>query len=113
MLPLTFISVLLPCEDLSEPVSFVTLPLAHVQIFIIVIAVAVTLPQVLSPLAMVLIIGPFLLVSTVEDTMAIPDVSSLNEYLTLILITIAISILRNHALRLIFTRMDPTAATMA
>ena len=60
--PLALIAVLLPCENFTLPVALVRFPLTYIEVFVVVVAVALTFPEVLSPLSMVLVVGPLLLV---------------------------------------------------
>ena len=78
VLPLTLVPILLPIEELAGTMAFVTFPLTNVQVLIVIVAMASTLSQALLPVAMVLVIGPLLLVRTVEDAISISDVSSLS-----------------------------------
>ena len=99
ILPLALISVLFASEYFTEAMSFVSFPLAYIQIFIIVIAVALTFTKVLLPFTVVLIIGPLLLISTIEHAIPIANVSSIDEHLALIVITIAVGVLRHDSVR--------------
>ena len=91
--PLTFVPVLLPSEYLTKSMPLIGLPLSYEQVFVIIIAVALTFPEVLPPLSMILIVGPFLLVRAMEYAISVPDVAPIHEYLTFIMIPIAISVL--------------------
>jgi len=66
---------MLPRENLSDSMPFVSLPLANIEVLIVVVTVALTFSETLTPLPMVLVICTFLLVAAVKDALAISDVS--------------------------------------
>ena len=78
---------------------FILLPLTHVQVFVVVIAVTLPLSEILSPLAMILIVGSLLLVGAVKDSVAVPDnVPTLSEHLAIVVVPIAVGVLRVDSL---------------
>lgn len=89
---------MLPRENLSDPMPFVSLPLANIQVLIVVVTVALTFSETLPPLPMVLVICTFLLVAAVKDALAVSDVSPFSQYFTFIMVAIAVSVLRVDAL---------------
>ena len=77
--------------------AFVSAPLPHIEIFIVVIAVPVAFSEVLPPLSMVLIVRSLLLIGTVKDTLTVTDVTSLRKDLSFIVITVTVRVLRVHS----------------
>ena len=90
---------MLPRENLSDTMPFVSLPLANIQVLIVVVTVALTFSETLSPISMVLVICAFLLVAAVKNAMTVSDVSPFSQNFTLVMVAIAISVLRMDALR--------------
>lgn len=62
ILPRAFITILFACEYFALTMTFVGLPLPHIKIFVIVIAVALAFSEVLTPFTMVLVVRTLLLV---------------------------------------------------
>ena len=94
ILPSALVPVLLSSEDLSLAVPLVLLPLTYVKVFVVVVAVTLTLSEVLSPLAMVLVIGALLLIRTVENAIAVTDdIPTIIKHLAIVVITVAVGIL--------------------
>ena len=62
MLPGALVPILLSSEYLALTMALISLPLADVEILIIVVTVALPFAQILPPPSMILIIGPLLLV---------------------------------------------------
>ena len=81
--------------------SFITLPLSVIKIFIVVKAVALPFSQVLLPLAMILVISPLLLVCTVENANTVPYVSSVDENMALVMISITVCVLAHDSVRML------------
>ena len=76
----------------------ICLPLTYVEILVVVVAVSLTFSKVLLPMAVVLEIGPFLLVGAHEDAVAVTDISSIDKYFTFVVISITISIFSHYSI---------------
>ena len=101
VLPLAFVPILPSREYLPEAVPLVSFPLADVQILIVIVTVALALPQIVLPLTMVLEISPLLLIRAVKYAISVPDIPPVDKDLPFVMIAVAIGVLRHHPMSLL------------
>lgn len=75
-------------------VALVSFPLSNIKLVIVVVAVAVTLAHIVSPLSVVLVIGPLLLVGAVKDALTVANISSLNQHVPIVMVSIPVRVTR-------------------
>ena len=93
VLPLTLVSVLLSREYLAEPMSFVCLPLTNIELFVVIVTVAVAFTQILLPITVVFVICFLLFVCAVKNALAVSDISSLSQDLAFVVVPVAVCVL--------------------
>ena len=97
VLPLTLVSVLLSREYLAEPMSFVCLPLTNIELFVVIVTVAVAFTQILLPITVVFVICFLLFVCAVKNALAVSDISSLSQDLAFVVVPVAVCVLWHYA----------------